>query len=76
MVKEFLVLVAVYVGLSIFVEYVYLRCLAELEKIHFQLPQKRIVPKNCTKNTFVGRPELDFDLHVRNVDKLRFGDEK
>lgn len=70
----FLVLVTVFVGLAIFVEYAYLCCLAEVEKMHFRLPRKKVVKK--TPTTFVGRPELDFDLHVRKVDKIRFGDEK
>lgn len=76
MIKEFLIIVAVFTALAIAVELAYLHGLAVINKMQFRLPQKRIVPKNCTKNTFVGRPELDFDLHVRKVDKLRFGDEK
>lgn len=76
MVGAFLVLVTVFVGLAIFVEYAYLRCLAEVEKMHFRLPRKKTVKKTSVPETFIGRPELDFDLHVRKVDKLRFGDEK
>lgn len=74
--KEFFIITGVFVGLAVLVELAYLRGLAEINKMQFKVPQKRIVQKTCTKNTFVGRPELDFDLHVRKVDKLRFGDEK
>lgn len=74
--KEFFIITGVFVGLAVLVELAYLRGLAEINKMTFKVPQKRIVQKTCTKNTFVGRPELDFDLHVRKVDKLRFGDEK
>ena len=74
--KEFFILVAVFGSLAIAVELAYLRCLKEVNKMVFKLPAKRIVQNNCTKNTFVGRPDLDFDLHVgKKVDKLRFGDE-
>lgn len=75
MVGAFLVIMTVFVGLAIFVEYAYLRCLAEVEKMHFRLPRKK-TEKISVPETFIGRPELDFDLHVRKVDKLRFGDEK
>lgn len=74
--KEFFIITGVFVVLAVLVELAYLRGLAEINKMQFKVPQKRIVQKTCTKNTFVGRPELDFDLHVRKVDKLRFGDEK
>lgn len=72
--KEFILIVAVFTGLAIAVEFAYLRCIAIVNKMQFRVPQKR-KGVNCTYPTFRGRPELDFDLHVRKVDKLRFGDE-
>lgn len=75
MMREFLIIVAVFTGLAIAVELAYLHGLAVINKMQFRLPtQKRVVRKKY-ENTFVGRPELDFDLHVRKVDKIRFGDE-
>lgn len=73
--KTFFVMLAVFVGLAIFVEYAYLRCLAEVKKMHFRLPTKSVSVKRSAPRTFIGRPELDFDLNVRKVDKIRFGDE-
>lgn len=70
--KEFIIITAIFVGLAVLVEYTYLRCLAEVNKLHFRLPKKRVV---TTKTIYVGRPDLDFDLHVKEVDKIRFGDE-
>ena len=70
--KEFIIITAIFVGLAVLVEYTYLRCLAEVSKLHFRLPKRRVV---ATKTIYVGRPDLDFDLHVTKVDKIRFGDE-
>ena len=73
--KTFFILLAVFTGLAIFVEYAYLRCLAEVKKMHFRLPTKSVSVKRTAPRVFIGRPELDFDLNVRKVDKIRFGDE-
>lgn len=71
--KDVIILTTVFVGMAIAVEFAYLRCIAIVNKMQFRLPtQKRVVKKPYK---FVGRPELDFDLHVRKVDKIRFGDE-
>lgn len=72
--RDFLIIVSVFVGLALAVEFAYLRCIAIVNKMQFKLP-KRNVERTYPKNTYVGRPELDFDLHVKRVDKLRFGDE-
>lgn len=73
--KTFIIMTTVFVGLAIAVELAYLRCLAEVNKMKFRLPRRvrRVEPRKCLSS--VGRPELDFDLHVRKVDKIRFGDE-
>lgn len=73
--KTFIIMTTVFVGLAIAVELAYLRCLVEVNKMKFHLPRRvrRVEPRKYS--SFVGRPDLDFDLHVRKVDKIRFGDE-
>ena len=73
--KTFIIMTTVFVGLAIAVELAYLRCLAEVNKMHFRLPRRvrRVEPRR--RSSLVGRPDLDFDLHVRKIDKVRFGDE-
>ena len=65
------VIVSVYVGLSVMTEVAYLMIMRRMNRsFHKKEPVIRIV-----RRVYVGRPELDFDLHVKKVDKLRFGDE-
>lgn len=71
--RSFLIIVSVFVGLAIAVEFAYLRCLAIVNKMHFYVPKKK--KEASTRNAFIGRPELDFDFHICNIDKVRFGDE-
>lgn len=74
--KEFLIIVSVFVGLALATELAYIRCLSIVNKMHFYTTSKKTVRRLGKKNvTFIGRPELDFDLHIRKVDKIRFGDE-
>lgn len=71
--KEFLIIVSVFVGLALATELAYVRCMSIVNKMQFHYPKKNVIRRTTT--LFIGRPELDFDLHVRKVDKVRFGDE-
>lgn len=65
------VIVAVYVGLSVLTEVVYLMALRRMNRSF----EKKEPVIHVVRNVFVGRPELDFDLHVKDIDRVRYGDE-
>ena len=73
--KEFVILVVIFALLALLTEIVYVWGLCMINK-HFTPKKRKTIIRVVGKDTFVGRPELDFDLHARKVDKLRFGDEK
>ena len=72
--KGFVILVVVFASLALLTEIVYVWGLCMINK-HFA-PKKTTVIHVVDNKNVGGRPELDFDLGVRRVDKLRFGDEK
>lgn len=72
--KEFLLIVSVFVGLALLVEIVYLLLVFLVNKYYNPKPPRpnRII---VVHKHYYGRPDLDFDMGLKKVDRLKFGDE-
>lgn len=66
------IIVCVAIALALLTEVVYVWAITRVKKSMKPIKHRRIV---YVKPVKMDRPELDFDLGVKKVDKLRFGDE-
>lgn len=66
------IIVCVAIALALLTEVVYVWAITRVKKSMRYIRRRHII---YIKPVKTDRPELDFDLGVKKVDKLRFGDE-
>lgn len=66
------IIVCAGIALTLLTEVVYVWSITRIKKSMTPIKRRRII---YIKPVKMDRPELDFDLGVKKVDKLRFGDE-